>query len=311
MTDVSVRRHVIVKLHFAAVPAACFVFLVWTHVAVAETVDHRTGWATSGGAEFEYHAHDDLSVVSAALAVLAIDRSQGQTDEITIDAPADVGADRVMALDVAVDEESAASPDEIEMAAWQLLNPPYTAATPLPASGKAMYYNPGVMKTVIESRTRFDHIQPCVDCIGFVAMLRRGDLDRRVWLQVDRWRVEGPFHVVDVAATKHVGYLLERAWIVDVDYRTAQRWGFRMPWVTVWEHPPLELLLATDTIPLEWDRCTAPAQAFTRIPHSASVAETALTTPDERLKAVIDRRQLGTGDFVEAFTDIPRVLAVK
>lgn len=222
-------------------------------------------------------------------------------------AAADVpGADTPADVDASPSHELAA-----DLAAWQLLSPPYSSPTPLPVSGKAMYYNPGVMKTVIESRMRFAHIDPCQECIGYVAMLRYGDLDRKVWLQVDQWRIEGPFHVVDVAATKHVGLLLSREWVIDVDYRTAQRWGFRMPWVTVWEHPPLELLLATDSFPLDWNTCVAPLPAFVRLPHSTSVPPTAIVEPEQLVKKAIDRRQLGSGDFVDAIIGIPEELYVK
>ena len=198
-----------------------------------------------------------------------------------------------------------------ELPAWRLLSPPYSDQTPLPASGKAMYYNPGVMKTVIESRRRFDHIEPCAECIGYVAMLRYGDLDRKVWLQTGPFTVEGPFHVVDAAATQHVDQLLARDWVVDVDYRTAQRWGFRMPWVTVWDEPPLALLLATDAMPLDWDTCRPPTSAFIHSPHSVSVAATLVVVPEQTVKKAIELRHLGAMDFVDAMSDAPDYLYVK
>ncbi|MCB0070478.1 MAG: hypothetical protein KDE20_03430 [Caldilineaceae bacterium] len=199
----------------------------------------------------------------------------------------------------------------VDLPAWRLLSPPYSDPTPLPASGMAMYYNPGVMKTVIESRQRFDHIEPCAECIGYVAMLRYGDLDRKVWLQTGPLTVEGPFHVVDAAATQHVDQLLARDWVVDVDYRTAQRWGFRMPWVTVWDEPPLELLLATDAMPLDWDACRPPTNAFIHSPHSVSVADTLVVVPDQTVKKAIELRHLGAMDFVDAMSDAPDYLYVK
>jgi hypothetical protein len=215
------------------------------------------------------------------------------------------GADGASAADDAADEAALVTP------AWRLLSPPYTAETPLPASGKAMYYNPGVMKTVIESRTRFAHIEPCEECIGYVAMLRYGDVDRKVWLQLSPLRVEGPFHVVDAAATQHVGMLIEREWVIDVDYKTAQRWGFRMPWVTVWDEPPLDLLLATDAIPLDWETCRLPTSAFVRSPHSVSVPDAVMEVHPRALKNGIELRHLGATDFVDAMSDTPDYLYVK
>lgn len=109
----------------------------------------------------------------------------------------------------------------------------------LPISGYAMYYNPNVMQEVVSNRLAMGHISSCAECVGTVALLRPGDLNRRVWLQWADGVVEGPFLVVDVAAAHHVAQLLARNWVVDVDNRTAVRRGMRGPvWVTVWGAPP-------------------------------------------------------------------------
>lgn len=111
--------------------------------------------------------------------------------------------------------------------------------TPLPFQGRAMYYNPGIMETVLVNRLRFGTVDICVECIGFVAMLRAGDLNRRVWIQLPDATVHGPFHVIDAADERHVPMLIEKGWAIDVDYETAQRWGMRNPWtVTVLSEPP-------------------------------------------------------------------------
>jgi hypothetical protein len=109
------------------------------------------------------------------------------------------------------------------------LNPAYSQASPLPLTGLAMYYNPNVMNEVVANRMAMGHLSTCGECIGHVALLRVGDLNRRVWLQWADGKVEGPFLVADVAAAHHVGYLLERNWVVDVDYQTALRRGMNGP----------------------------------------------------------------------------------
>jgi hypothetical protein len=115
----------------------------------------------------------------------------------------------------------------------------YAQQSTLPATGYAMYYNPDVMTEVLTNRLRMGHITLCNECIGSVALLRPGDLNRRVWLQWADGTVEGPFLVADVAASQHVASLLARNWVVDVDYRTAMRRGIFNPvWVTVWAAPP-------------------------------------------------------------------------
>lgn len=109
------------------------------------------------------------------------------------------------------------------------LNPSYYQPTPLPLRGLAMYYNPGVMDTVLANQLGWGDVTECDECIGRVALLREGDMDRRVWLQRPGHPVEGPFWVIDQAARHHVPGLVRRNWAVDVDYETAQRWEMRGP----------------------------------------------------------------------------------
>jgi hypothetical protein len=102
-----------------------------------------------------------------------------------------------------------------------------------------MYYNPGVMEPVVQYRYRTKEIDVCADCVGHVALLRAGDINRRVWVQLADGSVEGPFQVVDVAARHDIPQLLQRGWAIDVDYETAQRWGLNRPKpVTILSEPP-------------------------------------------------------------------------
>ena len=124
---------------------------------------------------------------------------------------------------------------------WTQLSPSYYESTPLPVSGLAMYYAPNVMENVAQYRLRVDKIEGCEECVGSVALLRAGDLDRKVWIQQEGGEVEGPFQVLDVAARHHIPSLLARNWVVDVDYDTAMRWGMRGPVpVTILGEPPDE-----------------------------------------------------------------------
>ena len=118
------------------------------------------------------------------------------------------------------------------------LIPAYSERTPLPIWGKAMYYNPGIMQEVYHYRLDLGQIQPCGECAGYAALLRQGDLNRRIWLEWSDGRIEGPFLVIDVAARHHIGLLLSRGWVVDVDYDTAMRQRMAGPVpVTVLETP--------------------------------------------------------------------------
>ncbi len=109
----------------------------------------------------------------------------------------------------------------------------------MPIGGKAMYYNPGIMAQVLSYRLALGQVAPCSDCAGYVALMHSGDLNRKVWLQWAGGEVEGPFLVIDVAATQHVPWLLARQWVVDVDYATAMRHAMNGPLpVTVLDAAP-------------------------------------------------------------------------
>ncbi len=180
------------------------------------------------------------------------------------------------------DRPAAPAETEAEFAVEEL-EPAYWAASPLPISGLAMYYNPGVMERVLAFRRQAGHVTECPECIGYAAMLRAGDLDRRVWLKRPGHLEEGPFWVIDVAATKHIAYLLQRGWVVDVDYRTAQRWGMRGPIpVTVLERPSPEALLAAVSLPLYWSAVPAPAENF-HAPPASPVEPRPLPQPERML----------------------------
>ena len=102
-----------------------------------------------------------------------------------------------------------------------------------------MYYNPGIMAQVLSYRLALGQVSPCSDCVGYAALLRRGDLNRKVWIEWATGDVEGPFLVIDVAASQHVPLLLARQWVVDVDYATAMRRAMNGPVsVTVLDAPP-------------------------------------------------------------------------
>lgn len=134
------------------------------------------------------------------------------------------------------------------------INPGYWRQSPLdrsrpvdipdnPYRGQAMYYARGLMNQVLANRKAWGDIDlsRIVSCdiadldnnpnpgghIGCVALYRAGDIGREIWLEPTRvgGGVVGPFLVIDVAARKDIPCLIERDWVVDIDYQTAARWG--------------------------------------------------------------------------------------
>ena len=132
-------------------------------------------------------------------------------------------------------------------AAVNSLRPGYWDASILPLRGVAMYYNPGVFQQVLDFRYANNHLSTCDECIGYVALLRAGDIDRRVWLHREGEMPEGPFWVVDAAAGKDIPRLLNQNWVVDVDHDTAMRWRMAGPVpITVYDENSAEAQTARE-----------------------------------------------------------------
>jgi hypothetical protein len=127
------------------------------------------------------------------------------------------------------------------------------------------------MQEVLANRINMGHVAVCQECVGYVALLRAGDLNRKVWLQWADGKIEGPYLVADAAAPHHIEQLLARNWVVDVDFRTAERRGIFSPtWVAVLADPAQAVPVPAWALPLPAPTPT-PLPTFT--PTSMPVAE--------------------------------------
>lgn len=114
----------------------------------------------------------------------------------------------------------------------------WSGETVLPATGTATYYGPGIMEAVAAYRLAAGDVEPCAECVGFVALPRAGDVGRRVWLRL-AGGVYGPFLAVDCAAQGDFAEFTGRSHVVEVSYGWAARLGMQGPLpVTVWEWRP-------------------------------------------------------------------------
>ncbi len=80
----------------------------------------------------------------------------------------------------------------------------YWEQTPLPQTGLATFYASGLMEYVQRYREAQAEITACPECVGSVALLRAGDIGRKVWLQPPIRRAGRPFLVVDCARRQDV-----------------------------------------------------------------------------------------------------------
>jgi hypothetical protein len=65
--------------------------------------------------------------------------------------------------------------------------------------------------------------------VGTVALLRAGDIGRKVWLQPPAGEQVGPFLVIDCAHPEDIPRLRDLNWAVDVSYEVGQLWGMDRP----------------------------------------------------------------------------------
>jgi hypothetical protein len=109
-----------------------------------------------------------------------------------------------------------------------------------PLDGKATYFNPGIFERVAAYRTSIGQLDPCAECIGYVALAEAEHIGRKVWLQAPGRAIEGPMQVVDCGDRTNQQARKASGWVVDVDWQTAQRWGMRGPLagVRVYFAPP-------------------------------------------------------------------------
>lgn len=109
------------------------------------------------------------------------------------------------------------------------LIPGYWEQTPLPQTGVATFYAAGMMEYVHGYRLEQGQLPICPECVGTVALLRAGDIGRKVWLEPPGGERVGPFLVIDCARREDVAALLGRNWVVDVSYEVGQLWGMDRP----------------------------------------------------------------------------------
>ena len=184
---------------------------------------------------------------------------------------------------------------------WNTMNPGYWEQTKLPVRGGSTYYNPGIMEQVIEYRTRVGDITPCPECIGHIALVRAGDINRRVWLQFDDKSVEGPFLVTDCAARQDVPRLLRLGWGLDLDYQTAQRWEFKMRDVVILDAPPAGWVPSVTPTPAP----VATIAASATLTSSAAVTATSTITETPTAAGTPLPTAVQTSIPVSVPTDIP------
>jgi hypothetical protein len=106
--------------------------------------------------------------------------------------------------------------------------PGWNDQTPLPLTGEATYYNPGIMQSALAYRLSIGQVQPCGACVGYVAMLRTGDIGRKVWLKHGDEPAVGPVQVVDAAAPWDYERLKDY-WAIDLSWELARLWHMAGP----------------------------------------------------------------------------------
>lgn len=105
-------------------------------------------------------------------------------------------------------------PGMITVRSWYLPAPTY-------AYGSAVFYGPNVMEATAHYRNLL-----LDDYLDGVSLMAPSDIGRTVWLRRPGHEWEGPYLVVDSAARQDMWPILyARGEIVEVGFKTAERWG--------------------------------------------------------------------------------------
>ena len=104
----------------------------------------------------------------------------------------------------------------------------YKILTVIILTGKLTFYNSGIMEEVYTNRIAYQHVTPCVECIGMIAVLDCQYLNKLAWLKVNN-KLLGPLLIVDCAAQHDYKRLLQRGLVAEIDYMNAMKLNMNGP----------------------------------------------------------------------------------
>jgi hypothetical protein len=116
-------------------------------------------------------------------------------------------------------------------------------------TGSATYYSPNLFEEVYANRLAWHQVQPCAECVGFVALNDPQYLGKLVYLDWPGYGISGPYLDADCEANYQPGSPRERhGRVVEVDWLTSRRFAMRGPVAGVrvlLRLPPVMLRVAT------------------------------------------------------------------
>lgn len=99
-------------------------------------------------------------------------------------------------------------------------------------TGKLTYYNPGVMEQVYRNRLLWNHVEPCPECIGMMAVKDCKQLGALAYISLIRGsttEITGPYLIVDCSNRSHLSGHIKTKLIGEVDYQTAKEFDMDGP----------------------------------------------------------------------------------
>ena len=128
--------------------------------------------------------------------------------------------------------------------------PSWEEKTPLPIAGYFTWYgSPGMMDNSMRLQIKNGHISDadiknCPNYVGKIAMLRKGDFGRCLWIGRSNNEVIGPFLVVDVSSSRHVTSNINRSigndrWVADLSWETVHyTFGGKSEHIIIYDKKP-------------------------------------------------------------------------
>lgn len=91
--------------------------------------------------------------------------------------------------------------------------------------GALTYYDEGVFPEVVRNRLAYGQVEPCPECVGFIAVRDCEHLGDHAYLRVPGRDTIGPLLIVDCAAQQHRAGMTKRGRIAEVEPWLARELG--------------------------------------------------------------------------------------
>lgn len=102
-----------------------------------------------------------------------------------------------------------------------------TTPSGLVLEGKITFYGAGVMEQVYKYRLGAGEVEPCMECVGMIAVLDAEHIGKHAYITLPNRTPFGPFLIVDCARQQDLAPLRQAGLIAEVSRERGYLWDMR------------------------------------------------------------------------------------